>query len=1120
MGYIYVTEITPHANGYGIIYGRNKSNNIVAIKVDYKFYFNRFIWVKDFRRFKDFCTLYHKHIRQIDKLRIGEQWIGSDGFEILDVFDQDGNLKELTKGTPYRICLSNQYFLNFMVSNCMAFAFDVVHVSRKQHILMEMIISMKTKFTADFRQSKKEEQSKNEEQSVESFNIINNWVEYTFDESFVYILKRMISDNETISKLKPVEAHNVWRACFEKIPDPIFNVLIYDIECGPKYYYDPTMSLNSSGNPNHIIQMVSLIYLNRTKNCVEREILLNVERVESSHDSMVGEAKLTICKTQDDLIVEFLDRVMDCDILSGHNILNYDNQEILIWLYLSTSNRLQCYKEYYKEEIKKALNLHSFMITKPWQIVYDSYVYYSLHEKTSSKSLAALARDVATHKIDLPYTEIWQKMLNYYTKNNLDDCRQVLVYCLHDSEIVLLLLRKHKYLVFLKYCSSCKMSVNEFMTSRSTVPNIGQTSIISFISKNPISARFSMSCNLLQSLCSEKPKGFYGGGYVLDVNMGGKVYERNVSVFDYAGLYPSVTIAYNIGESSIVMTESDFNMYMNQIEKRVRRNILAQSKIVKENGCIYFMVPSDNPNVYGFIKRSMLYYVETRKSVKQLLRQAKTDDERDIYESQQLALKLAANGSYGKIAIYTNDSNYIQHLKYTEHGFLRNRDVGACITICGQEAIKFAKDITEKNNFGTVVYGDTDSIFVKDADECLETFINSELLKISPYLKMENEGFFHIHFQDVKKKYILVNVETQTIKIRGIPHYNKMFAKLIQEICKTVATCLYNSGEEAARQLLKDEFIRYTKQMIDNPITSLMSQKINIYVRHTAFHHCIMFYEEFVNLQSRFQVEYVPVISENQNIPLSYDCAKQVMYVPINKYNGSLIYPVNLIGTLFIIFKNFITKKDLPKEYYDRIIIPKQQEMRMLVTSVYPIKCLVDREEHSVFILPILVNSLLYFSSSLGHNYSNTWQSLGHTVIYVQAVDDSELDLELWDQVSVNQKQITQWVSGGKESVKKISIELIRQIFDAKSVVIEFVENNNIQVYIYQLMVLLGLKNSARSLKEYINSDCAKTVLLETPIGYLYWDIHRWIFYPSLTDFVNSQMKTILHYCKPSQIHT
>lgn len=1105
MGYIYVTEITPHSNGYGFIYGKNTHNDTVAIKVDYKFYLNRFIWVKDFVRFRDFQNLYRKHIRSIDKLKIGDKWIGSEGYEILDVFDQDGNLKELTKGTPYRVCLKNQHFLSFMVSNCMAFGFDVVHASRKHHIIMEMIISMKTHFRA----------MSTNEQPVESFNIMNNWVEYTFDESFVYVVKRRICDNENISELNAVEEGNVWRACSEKFPDPNFKVLIYDIECGPKYYYDPTMSLNSSGNPNHIIEMISIIYLDPKDGTIEREILLNVEGVESNHDSMVGNAKLTICQTQDDLLVEFLDRVMDCDILSGHNILKYDNQEILIWLYLSTSNRLSCYKDYYQDEIKKALSLHSFMISKPWQIVYDTYVYYSLHEKSASKSLAALARDVGTNKIDLPYTEIWNKMLNYYKENNLDDCRKVLEYCIYDSEIVYLLMQKHKYLVFLKYCASCKMSVNEFMTSRSTVPNIGQTVIISFITNNPISARFSMSCNLIQSLCSEKPKGFYGGGYVLDVNMGGKIYERNISVFDYAGLYPSVTIAYNIGESSIVMKEDDFNVYMNQLEKRVRQKILSQSKIVKENGCIYFMVPSNNPSVYGFIKRSMLYYVETRKSVKQLLRQVKTDDERDIYESQQLALKLAANGSYGKIAIYTNDSNYIEHLKYTEHGFLRNRDVGACITICGQEAIKLARELTEKNKFGTVVYGDTDSIFVKDADKNLETFINGELLKISPHLKMENEGFFHIHFQDVKKKYILVNIETQTIKIRGISHSNKTFTKIIQDVCKRVATCLYNSGEDAARQLLKDEFIRHTMELINTPLNSLMSQKINIYVRHCAFHHCIMFYEEFVNLQSKYQVEFLPIISENQNTPLNYDCAKQVMYVPFNRYGGSLIYPVNLIGTLFIIFKNFITKKELPKEYFDRIIIPKQQEMRRLVGSVFPIKCLVDRAEGSVFILPILVNNLRYFSTSLGGNYSKTWHSLDHPVIYVEAVDEKES----WDYVNVNLKQITQLVSGGKESVKKISIELIRQIFDAKSVVIEFVESNNIQVYIYQLMVLLGLKNSARSLMEYISLDCAKTVLLETPIGYLYWDIHKWTFYPSLTDFANKQMKTISHYSTVNPIH-
>src|SRR5210317_1127935 len=73
--------------------------------------------------------------------------------------------------------------------------------------------------------------------------------------------------------------------------------------------------------------------------------------------------------------------------------------------------------------------------------------------------------------------------------------------------------------------------------------------------------------------------------------------------------------------------------------------------------------------------------------------------EKDVFDALQLAYKVTANSLYGQIGSRVSP--------------IYLKDIAACTTATGRERIMMAKEYVEKNYYATVIYGDTDSIFIK-----------------------------------------------------------------------------------------------------------------------------------------------------------------------------------------------------------------------------------------------------------------------------------------------------------------------------------------------------------------------------------------------------------------------
>jgi DNA polymerase delta subunit 1 len=113
----------------------------------------------------------------------------------------------------------------------------------------------------------------------------------------------------------------------------------------------------------------------------------------------------------------------------------------------------------------------------------------------------------------------------------------------------------------------------------------------------------------------------------------------------------------------------------------------------------------------GVLPKTLEILLAKRKEYKQMMEDPKYDDAaRSVYNGLQLAYKVVANSVYGQTGSRTSP--------------IRKMCVAACTTAAGRKALFLAKHIVESEFGAEVIYGDTDSIFIKFPTKDLATSID------------------------------------------------------------------------------------------------------------------------------------------------------------------------------------------------------------------------------------------------------------------------------------------------------------------------------------------------------------------------------------------------------------
>ncbi|WP_297218179.1 DNA-directed DNA polymerase [Thermoplasma sp.] len=264
-------------------------------------------------------------------------------------------------------------------------------------------------------------------------------------------------------------------------------------------------------------------------------------------------------------------------------------------------------------------------------------------------------------------------------KDNIDRLRieeewktrkdEVIAYCIKDADLTLRIFDKLMVLNRLMYMSSVtKLPLDD-------VANVGTSNYVdSILIRAADRENIGVPMNQHEIKTEE-----IQGGYVHSIGAG--LYS-NVIVLDFKSMYPSMIIKYNV-----CFTTLDPN-----------------GEIESPNH-VRFLSPDKKK---GLIPRILQDLMADRDEVKRKMKAAKSPEEREFYDGIQNAIKVLMNTFYGVLA----SSFY----RFTDH------KIGSAITAFARETIKGIISTLESSGY-TVIYGDTDSVFVKSGGKSTEEAI-------------------------------------------------------------------------------------------------------------------------------------------------------------------------------------------------------------------------------------------------------------------------------------------------------------------------------------------------------------------------------------------------------------
>jgi DNA polymerase elongation subunit (family B) len=202
----------------------------------------------------------------------------------------------------------------------------------------------------------------------------------------------------------------------------------------------------------------------------------------------------------------------------------------------------------------------------------------------------------------------------------------------------------------------------------------------------------------------------YEGAIVLPPKIG-MYLNQPIPVLDFNSLYPSNMIAFNLSPDTLVYVKT-----YDERGKKIRQegNEISSDKYKvdeiaydtydeKKKPCgrvvCGFVQPNDDSRTIGILPLTLDILLRKRKDTRKIMESVEDEAQKSVLNGLQLAYKVVANSVYGQCGSRTSP--------------IRKMEVAACTTAAGRDRIQFAKSIVENEFGGEVIYGDTDSIFIK-----------------------------------------------------------------------------------------------------------------------------------------------------------------------------------------------------------------------------------------------------------------------------------------------------------------------------------------------------------------------------------------------------------------------
>lgn len=493
-------------------------------------------------------------------------------------------------------------------------------------------------------------------------------------------------------------------------------------------------------------------------------------------------------------------RVVDPDILTGYNIVNFDlpymieraeHLKVTEFPFLgrmigqpTLMRKTKMSSSAFGTHDSRSFSMHGRVVFDMLQLITREY-------KLRSYSLNSVSAEfLGQQKEDVHYS-----IITDLQKGDEQTRRRLAVYCLKDAQLPMKLM--DKLLSLTNYIEMARVT---------GIPLGWLVSRGHMIKVVSLLHRKSHAVNLLIP-DKEQPRAFGGvspgkgpqftGATVIEPVKG--FYRDPIATLDFASLYPSIIMAHNLCYSTLV-TSSDISQINPADVSKSPTGAVFVKKSVKK----------------GILTEMLEELLTARKQAKKELKEATDPFLKSVLNGRQLALKISANAVYG----FTG----------AQVGKLPCMEISASTTAYGRQMIENTKDEVEKRyKASTVIYGDTDSVMVKfgagkSLEECMKLGEEAaeKISNIFPKpVKLEFEKCYYPYLLISKKRYA-------GLTWTNTKNFEMMDCKGIESVRRDNCRLVANVISSVLELLLKKQDRNSAIEMVKNTISDLLQNKIDV----------------------------------------------------------------------------------------------------------------------------------------------------------------------------------------------------------------------------------------------------------------------------------------------------
>ncbi|XP_020588039.1 DNA polymerase delta catalytic subunit [Phalaenopsis equestris] len=570
-----------------------------------------------------------------------------------------------------------------------------------------------------------------------------------------------------------------------------FRILSFDIECAGRKGLFP--------EPTHdpVIQIANLVTIQGEG----QPFIRNVMTLKSC-SPIVGVDVMSFDKEKYILLAwrDFI-REIDPDILIGYNICKFDlpylieRAEALKIAGFPILGRVRNSRVRIRDT---TFSSRQYGIRESKDITVEGRVQFDLLQamqrdyKLSSYSL----NSVSAHFLGEQKEDVHHSIISDLQNGNSETRRRLAVYCLKDAYLPQRLLDKLMYIYnYVEMARVTGVPISFLLARGQSIKVLSQL------------LRKAKQKNLVIPNIKGQGSGqeTFEGATVLEAKTG--FYEKPIATLDFASLYPSIMMAYNLCYCTLLTPENarQMNLPAESINKTPSGDTFVKSELQK-----------------GILPEILEELLTARKRAKADLKEAKDPFEKAVLDGRQLALKISANSVYG----FTGATV----------GQLPCLEISSSVTSYGRQMIEHTKKLVEER-FTTladyeynaeVIYGDTDSVMVQFGVPTVEAamklgreaaeYISGTFIKP---IKLEFEKVYYPYLLISKKRYAGLywsNPDT----------YDKMDTKGIETVRRDNCLLVKNLVTECLHKILIDRDVSGAVQYVKNTVSDLLMGRVDL----------------------------------------------------------------------------------------------------------------------------------------------------------------------------------------------------------------------------------------------------------------------------------------------------